>query len=76
MSFMNITFPDSSQAAKKKYSNREDLIMFYVYTKDTNSETAVYAVKEENGVLWFLTYIPSATSGWRWVDAANYWARI
>ena len=74
---MNITYPDSSQAAKKIFKQKGRTIMFYVYTKDTNSETAVYAVKEENGVLWFLTYIPSfATSGWKWVDAANYWARI
>lgn len=44
--------------------------MFNVYSVSNNQKVIVYAVREENEVLQFLTYFGE----WEWYDASNYYA--
>lgn len=44
--------------------------MFQIYDKNNGRKVTVYAVKEENGVLQFLTYFGE----WAWYNASNFYA--
>lgn len=48
--------------------------MFTVYQKGSDKKCKVFAVKEVNGVIYFLMY--SSTTKWSWELAKNYYPKM